>query len=434
MSETEPGTRTIQVDYLARVEGEGAMHLRINGDAVEAVELRIFEPPRYFEALLVGRDFREAPDITARICGICPVAYLMSAVHAMEAACGVTPEPGVHQLRRLLYCGEWIESHGLHIHMLHLPDFLGYHDAIQAAKDHPEVVRRGLRLKQAGNALVELIGGREIHPVNVRVGGFYRAPKRDELLAIRPRLEAALQDAIETADFVAQLPFPEFERAYLFVALQHPDQYPMNLGQLAFSDGRVLPVERFDDVLVETHAPYSHALQTRTTEGQAVHMGPLARFALNRDRLSPEAQAAATRAGLTSVCRNPYASILIRAIEVIHACETALQLIDGYRPPAQPAIDVTPRAGEGCAATEAPRGLLYHHYRIDDAGRIESARIVPPTAVNQVTIEEDLYHHVAPQVHASDDELRSLCERAIRNYDPCISCATHFLDLTVERT
>ena len=428
-----PASRQIDVEYLARVEGEGALHLRIEDDRVAAVQLRIFEPPRFFEALLVGRDFREAPDITARICGICPVAYLMSSVHAMEALCGVEVEPAVRDLRRLLYCGEWIESHGLHMHMLHLPDFLGYPDAVHAARDHPEVVRRGLRLKKAGNSLVELIGGREIHPINIRVGGFYKAPSIVELQAIRPQLEAALDDALEAGRFVAGLDFPEFERDYLFVALQNSNEYPTSLGQLGFSDGRVLPVGSFNQELVESHETHSHALQTRTVEGRAVHMGPLARYALNREQLSPRAQELVQQTGLEPVCLNPYKSILVRAVEVVHACETALQLIDGYTPPAQPAVEVEPRAGIGAAATEAPRGMLFHQYQIDANGLIESAQIVPPTSVNQATIEEDLYHYVSPRVGESDDQLRSACELAIRNYDPCISCATHFLDLTVER-
>ncbi len=426
-------TRTIDVGYLARVEGEGSLHLRIDQGRVSEAQLRIFEPPRFFEALLRGRDFREAPDITARICGICPVAYLMSACHAMEQACGVRVEGSLRDLRRLLYCGEWIESHTLHIYMLHLPDFLGYAGAVELARDKPEVVRRGLRLKKAGNSLMALLGGREVHPVNVRVGGFYRVPRRDELLALRPELEWAVAAARETVALAAGLDFPAFERDYEFVSLRHPDEYPFNEGKLASSRGPELPVSGYDDYLTEQHVAHSTALQSHSPQGGAVHMGPMARYALNHDHLTPLAREAAAAAGLGPVCRNPFQSIIVRAVEVLFACEEALRLIDAYRPPEQPCIKVEPRAGTGYGATEAPRGVCYHRYTIDEQGLIQDAKIVAPTSVNQRVIEEDLYHYVTPNLDRPDDELRAVCEQAIRNYDPCISCSTHFLDLTVER-
>ncbi|MGZ5434340.1 MAG: Ni/Fe hydrogenase subunit alpha, partial [Thermoanaerobaculia bacterium] len=211
-------TRTLKVDYLARVEGEGAMSVRIRGGRVEDVKFRIFEPPRFFEAFLRGRMYTEAPDITARICGICPVAYQMSSVHAMENALGVTVDGQLRALRRLLYCGEWIESHALHIFMLHAPDFLGYPDVLQMARDHPETVKKALALKKAGNDIVALLGGREIHPVNVRVGGFYSVPSRRDLDTLRDRLEMALELALETVRWTAALPTPEHDEDYEFVA------------------------------------------------------------------------------------------------------------------------------------------------------------------------------------------------------------------------
>src|SRR5687768_3186421 len=205
------GTRTVKVDYLARVEGEGGMYVKIRDGRVEDVKLKIFEPPRFFEALLRGRNFGEAPDITARICGICPVAYQMSSVYAMEAAFGVDVGEPIHQLRRLLYCGEWIESHALHVYMLHAPDFLGYSDVIGIAKDHPEIVQRGLFLKKVGNEIMTLLGGREIHPINVRVGGFYRMPTSTELRKLAERIEKARDIAVEAAKWVSTFHFPDFE-------------------------------------------------------------------------------------------------------------------------------------------------------------------------------------------------------------------------------
>jgi coenzyme F420-reducing hydrogenase alpha subunit len=229
--------KTIKVGQLARVEGEGALKVTIRDGAVTEAELNIFEPPRFFEAFLRGRMFGEAPDITARICGICPVAYQMSAIHAMEDALGVTVDGPLRALRRLLYCGEWIESHGLHVYMLHAPDFLGYQSAIELARDHGETVRRGLGLKKAGNQIVALLGGREIHPINVKVGGFYRAPTRRELATLIDPLERARDAALETVRWVSTFDFPACERDYEFVALSHPDEYPFNEGQIVSSRG-----------------------------------------------------------------------------------------------------------------------------------------------------------------------------------------------------
>lgn len=426
-------SRVLGVDYIARVEGEGALHLRLEDGAVAEAQLRIFEPPRFFEALLRERDFAEAPDITSRICGICPVAYLMSACQAMEAICGAKLPAELQRLRRLLYCGEWIESHTLHIHMLHLPDFLGYPDAVSLARDEPELVRRGLRLKKLGNTLMRIIGGREIHPINVRVGGFYRAPDRQRLTSLLPELSWGLQAAQDTVERVARLSFPDFERDYHFGALQHPRDYPLEAGTLASSRRGGAPVSGYERLYAERQAPYSTALHTYPAGGGSVQFGPLARYALNRDRLTPAARAAAEAAGLPAVVRNPFQSIVVRAVEVVLAVEEALRLVETYQPPAVPAVAVTPRAGTGHGATEAPRGTLYHRYTLDAEGLIRDAKIVAPTAVNQRVIEEDLAAYVAPHAKLDDAALKALCERAIRNYDPCISCSTHFLDLTVER-
>jgi len=431
---TSPETRTIKVDSLARVEGEGALYLKLDGDTIQDLKFRIFEPPRFFEAFLQGRDFREAPDITARICGICPVAYLMSACHAMENLCGVTVDGQLRALRRLLYCGEWLESHALHGFMLHLPDFLGYPDAVQMAADHRELVERALRLKKLGNHIMTLLGGREIHPVNIRVGGFYRVPTRAELEALRPELEWALEALMATAPVLAGLEFPEMEPDYEFVALHHPDEYPFNEGRLRSSKGVDVPIDHYDQVLMEEHVAHSNALRSRMLVGHGpAHMGPLARYALSHSQLGPKARAAAAAMGLGEVCRNPFRSLLVRAVEMVFSCEEALAIIDAYEQPEAPAVSVEPRAGTGFGATEAPRGVCYHRYTIDAEGIIQDAKIVAPTSVNQRVIEDDLWQVVQPRLDLPDEELRLICEQAIRNYDPCISCATHFLDLTVER-
>ncbi len=426
-------SKTLRVPYLARVEGEGGLYLRIKGGAVADVQFRIFEPPRFFEAFLRGRKFTEAPDITSRICGICPVAYQMSAVHALEAALGVTVPGPVRALRRLLYCGEWIESHALHVFMLHAPDFLGYPDAVRLAQDHPDLVKMGLRLKKLGNSLVSVVGGREIHPVNVRVGGFYRAPTPAELAPLAEELKWAREAAVKTVRWVAGFDFPDFEPDYEFVSLCHDSEYPLNEGRLKSSRGLDIPVQDYESHFVEEQAPYSHALRSSHLGQGPYLVGPLARYNLNFARLTSLGREAAQEAGLSEVCRNPFKSIIVRSIETLQAVDEALALISAYERPAPPSVPVTLRAATGCAVTEAPRGSLYHRYRLDDAGLILEAKIVPPTSQNQRMMEADLRQYVPRHLDLPEDRLTWQCEQLIRNYDPCISCATHFLKIRIER-
>jgi coenzyme F420-reducing hydrogenase alpha subunit len=429
----ERRTKTIRTDYLARVEGEGGMLVRIKDGRVTDVKLRIYEPPRFFEAFLRGRAFTEAPDITARICGICPVAYQMSSVRAMEQICGVEVGGQLRALRRLLYCGEWIESHALHVFMLHAPDFLGYESAVHMARDLPELVAKALELKRTGNELMTVIGGREVHPINVRVGGWYRAPRKRELAGLVEKLERAREIALETVGVTAGFDFPDYEHDYELVALAEPDEYPIDRGRIGSSRGLDIDVSEYDEHFVEEHVPWSNALHSRLRERGSYLCGPLARFALSYDRLSPLAREAAAAVGLGPGERNPFRSIVVRAVELVYAADEALRLIAGYEEPDAPAVDVEPRAGVGHGCTEAPRGILYHRYELDAEGTILDARIVPPTSQNQRTIEEDVRGVVERSLGVPDEELALLCEQTIRNYDPCISCATHFLKLEVER-
>ncbi len=433
MSPAERHTRTITVDAVARVEGEGALYVKVTGGRVTDVRLQIYEPPRFFEAFLRGRQCAEAVDITARICGICPVAYQMSAAQAIEDACGVQVPEDLRALRRLIYCGEWIESHALHVYMLHAPDFLGYESAVHLAQDHPALVQRGLDLKKAGNALIALLGGRAVHPVNVRVGGFYRVPTREELQPVAEQLKRARDDALETVRWVAGFSFPAFEGDYEFVALRHPAEYPITEGRLVSSRGLDIGVRQYDDHFVEEQVPHSNALHARLRDRGLYFVGPLARYNLNFDRLSALARDAAGDAGLGPVCRNPFQSIIVRSVEILYACDEALRLIDGYEAPPRPAVDVPPQAATGYGCTEAPRGILYHRYAIDAAGAIREVKIVPPTSQNQKIIEDDLRRFVEARLDLPTPQLTWQCEQAIRNYDPCISCATHFLRLEVDR-
>lgn len=425
--------RSIGTDGLARVEGEGSLHIDIHDGTVREVTLDIFEPPRYFEALLRGRHFTEAPDITARICGICPVAYQMSACAAMEAACGVSVDDRITALRRLLYCGEWIQSHALHVYLLHAPDFLGCADAVEMSERDPSAVERGLRLKRTGNRLMELVGGRAVHPINVRVGGFYRTPDPAEVAELAEPLRRALDDALATVEWVSTFDFPDVTCDYRFVALRAPSVYAIESGRIHSSDGLDVDAAGFDELVEEEHVARSTALHARLRGRGPYLTGPLARFALGADHLPGVARQAAAAAGLASPCTNPFRSIVVRAVELVTACSEALALVEGYRPPSLPATPVAPRAGRGVGATEAPRGLLFHAYEIDGDGTIQSARIVPPTSQNQLTIEDDLRRVAAASLDLDDDALTWRCEQAVRNHDPCISCAAHFLDVTVDR-
>ena len=428
-----PTDRVVDVEALARVEGEGALNLKIKGKKVTEAKLRIYEPPRFFEAFLCGRHFTEAPDITARICGICPIAYQMSAVHAMENACGVEIKGPIRDLRRLIYCGEWIESHILHIYMLHAPDFLRCDNVFQIARSNLKIVQRALRLKKIGNELVRLIGGREVHPINVAVGGFYKVPTKEQLTTLVEDLEWACDAAQETVRWTSGFKFPDFEQDYEFVALRHPHEYPFNEGQLVSSNGLDIPIKDYEDNFFEEHIPYSNALHSRLKNKGTYMTGPMARLNLNFDKLGSRAQKAARVAGLKPSCRNPFKSIIARSVETLYACEEALRIIRDYEQPRDPSIPVHPRAGTGYGCTEAPRGILYHRYTIDEKGTILNAKIVPPTAQNQSRIEEDLKHFVEEKMRLSKDKLTWQCEQLIRNYDPCISCATHYLKLNVQR-
>lgn len=429
------GRETIEVPILTRVEGEGGVTVRLRDNTVEGVELRIYEPPRLFEALLQGRPLEDVPDVTARICGICPVAYQMSSVHALENALGVMVTPDLRRLRRLLYCGEWIESHALHIHLLHAPDFFAVNSGMELARQFPDEVRRGLQLKKFGNRLLETLGGRAIHPINVAVGGFYRWPRRDELARLVPDFEWGLEAAVETVRWVAGFSFPDFTTDCESVALRHDDEYPFNEGRIVSSHGLNIPVNDFDHEFCEVQVAHSTALQAVRQSTRAPYLvGPIARLNLNRDRLGETARRLADEIGWEATCSNPFRAIVARALELVQVYEEALQILRAEPPTGPCRIDYHPRAASGCAATEAPRGLLFHHYAIDAAGKVVSARIVPPTSQNQMQIEQDLRAYLTRglNAHRPREVLARDCEQLVRTYDPCISCSTHFLKVTWE--
>ncbi len=425
-------TKDIIVPALARVEGEGALYIRTKDGQIDEIELNIYEPPRFFEGFLLGRHYQEVPDITARICGICPVAYQMSGAQALEQAYGIQITPEIRALRRLLYCAEYVESHALHIYMLQMPDLLGKESVIEMAEIAPDVVKKALRLKKIGNNLLKAIGGRSIHPVNTKVGGCYRWPDVENIKGLLDDFKWALQASLDTVQFAATLDFPDFEVDYEFVALTHPDEYAIYDGEILSSTGRKVTVEEYESVYLESHVAHSTALHSHTVDGNPYFVGPLARLNLNFDKLRSVARKAAEDIGLAMPLKNPYKNLIARAIELVEVCDVAIELIEAYDPQGDPYMDVELMDGEGSGVSEAPRGILYHRYKAGADGLIKFAKITPPTAQNYPRMEADLWK-LAPDVLALPHKEASLaCEHLIRSYDPCISCSTHFLKLTVE--
>ncbi len=428
-----PGAeREFRVDYLTRVEGEGTLQLRVRDREVVEARLKIFEAPRYFERLVVGRTGDEVIDIVARICGICPIAYQMSAVHGFERLYGVEIDPSVRALRRLLYCGEWIQSHALHVYLLHAPDFLGYPSALAMAADHRDAVEQGLAIKRLGNQIISALGGRPVHPISVRVGGFSRAPRPKDLEALRRGLDVAVEQAQATVRLVAGWEPPALEHPQPLVAMRHPDEYPYNEGRIVSSDGLDIDLGAWGDAFEEQHLEGTNALHARTHDGQVYLLGPTARVTLAAGQLHPLAAEALAETGLQEEIRtNIHRSIVARAVELLHACAEARDIIDAYQPPAEPRVPFTPRAGVAAWSTEAPRGLLHHRYEVDEQGHVTHAQIVPPTSQNQGAIEADLAAFAPTVLDLPHAEATHQMEMLIRAYDPCISCATHFLDLRI---
>jgi coenzyme F420-reducing hydrogenase alpha subunit len=428
-------TKRLVVDTgpLARVEGEGSLTIESEGGKVLDVRLNMFEPPRYYEAFLQGRKVEEVVDIVSRICGICPVAYQISALNALEGLFGVEIDEQVQRLRRLIYLGEWIESHALHVFMLAAPDFLRVPDAMTLAKQKPDLVNKALSLKHLGNSLMAVIGGREVHPVSLKLGGIYKAPERESLAGSLLKLETLQGFAEEAVRLTSSFEAPALERDVTFVSLRESTRYAITGGDIVSNRGLHIAPSAYEDNFVEHQVEYSNALRSLTREGESYMVGPLARVNLNFDQLSPKARELADDVGFKSPVTDPFKSIVGRALELVHALEQVKEEVRLYSRPAHPYSSYEYREGTGFGVSEAPRGVLYHSYEVSRKGYIEKAKIVPPTAQNQVRIEEDV-RQLAPRIiEAPPAEARRISEMAVRNYDPCISCATHFLKLKVQR-
>lgn len=424
---------SINVPILARVEGEGALELAIRDNVIESLKLKIYEPPRLFEKFLEGRSYTEVLDFVARICGICPVAYQMSAVHAIESIFNVNPSHWVHDMRRVFYCGEWLESHSMHIHFLAAPDFFGFATAMEMAKKYPEEIRRGLRLQSLGNALIKLFGQRSVHPVGACVGGFFQAPSKQDVQNVLEKLQSSIDDAEELIKWTASLPLHDNTHNFTCVSLRHAQEYPMNSGNIVSDKGLNISIDEFENHFKEFQVPYSNALHC-TLQDQPYLVGPLARVNNNYDRLPKKIHNIVDKSAMQFPSKNMHHSIVARAIEIYYGILEAIRILKNYQSPKASKIDINPKPGIGFGCTEAPRGMLWQRYEMDVNGLVKSAQIVPPTSQNQARIEEDLRISLTQfGLDKEEKDLRLYSEKIIRNYDPCISCSTHFLDLRIKR-
>ena len=431
MSETR--TIHLNVPVLTRVEGEGALDIRIENGSIEHLQLKIFEPPRYFEKFLEGRQPQDVIDIVARICGICPVAYQMSAVQAIESAAGIEVSQWVTDMRRVMYCGEWLQSHSLHIHLLALPDYLGFSNVADMAAKFPDEVKCGLSLQSLGNKLIALFGGRSVHPVGVCPGGFFKAPAVDEVNSLIPLLEEAKKKTEKLINWLASIDVPNDAQDFVSVSLRHEDEYPMNAGRIVSDAGLDIDLADYEKHFTESQVYHSTALYCHLHD-QPYLVGPLARLNNNLDRLPESTRDLLNKSGIKFPSRNMFHSMFARGLEIHVAIVEALRLLKSYSVPKETRTEITMQAGTAYGCTEAPRGILWHRYDFDEQGLVTHSQIVPPTSQNQARIEEDLHLSLnAYGLDNTEDALRLHSEKVVRNYDPCISCATHFLDLRLER-
>ena len=415
----------INIGYIARVEGEGAVEFEIKGGKLTELKLNIWEPPRFFEGFLVGRRLEEVPDIVARICGICPVSHMTTAIRAMENALGIEPSEQAVRLRKIMSLSQIAASHLVHIYMLALPDYHRLHSIADMLPEHRAAIERLLKMKEAINNITSAFGGgRALHPVSMVVAGFTSMPKRDTIGKVLKDLEEIKQDTIETLKMVAALPYPEFNSDVEYVAIKSTGGYAVNEGRIASSGGLDITEDDYLKVFKEEQVLYSNAKRTQIKGRGSLMVGALARLNLKFDMLHPDAKKSAEELGFVPPFHNPFKNILAQAVEIVHCVNECIGLLDGLSDE-RPWVDLKFKDSEGFAVTEAPRGLLYHSYAINRRGVVEHANIVTPTAHNFMGLEESLRKLVEENIEKPKEELSFLCEMLVRAYDPCFSCSVH---------
>jgi sulfhydrogenase subunit alpha len=428
--------KSVIIDHICRVEGHGGITVNIKDGKVAEVNLSLFEGPRFFEPLVVGREYNEVAPILMRICAICSAAHTVASLMAVESAFGTTVSPQTRLLRELLVHGGNIESHALHLFCLAIPDFLGYPSAIALASDHLQEVKMGLELKKLGNTIQEAIGGRAIHPVNAVVGGFGRLPTCEQLLDLKAQLEKGLKQSLAGVDLVSSLNVPGFctsPNIYAALLLDGPE-YSLFGEKIGLSVGDTKNVSMYKDICKERTVAHSHAKQS-WFQNKPFAVGALARIALNGNKLSGQAKSANEKLGLDPPPDNMLYNNAAQAVEIVYSIERSLDIIDqlltdGIKQ--EKPAEVTIRAGSGVGAVEAPRGTLYHSYSFDKLGRLTEADVITPTAQNQANIEKDLRVSVENLMDEPKKSLGPKLEMVVRAYDPCISCAVHLVELDSE--
>ncbi len=421
----------VNVHHLTRVEGHGNIVVDVKNGELVKCQLEIVEAPRFFEAMLRGRPYYEASHITSRICGICATGHATASLRATENALGVEISEQTKLLRKLLFHGEMLDSHVLHIYMLVAPDFLGVGSVLPLAGTHPDVVKRALRLKKMAGDLCTMISGRHTHPIAMAVGGFTHLPTIKELLALKDRLIAAREDIDETIALLKTLPWPQFERETEYISLKKDEEYAFIDGVIATSDGFTYNLPDYRKVTNEHLLPHSTAKHCKHNR-ESYMVGALARFNNNYEQLHPQAKAAAAEFGMTPLVTNTFLNSAAQAVEIVHCVEDSIELIDKLvdRDIKEEALyKFEGQGGEGVGSCDVPRGTLFHNYVINNDGKIEEANCIIPTGQNYANMEADMRTLVPQILDRPQAEITHTMEMLIRAYDPCISCSTHFLNV-----
>lgn len=417
----------LRVEHVARVEGHGNIAVDIEDGRVSDVRMDVVEPARFFESMMVGRRFDDAPTISSRICGICSPNHTLTAIKAVEAALEVEVSERTDVLRRLLVHGSYLQNHATHLYIFAAPDYVGLPSVFPLAETHPDVVARALRIKKLGNELTACVGGRPVHPMTAVIGGFTSEPDRRELGSFRERLMEAAHDAVQTVRLFAGFEEPEFETSGEMLALVSDTEYAIYDGAIGAVDGAWRrAVSEYREVIEERVVASGNAKHS-TVGGRTFMVGSLPRWGLSAGLLSPLAAKAAAEAGLGVTSRNPFLNNLAQAVELIDAAERCVGYIERLAEMEGDSRPVSFRvaAGSGAGATEAPRGTLYHSYSIDDDGLIVAADVVTPTAQNLGNLEADMREFAPTVADRSPEGFALLIERLVRAYDPCLSCSVH---------
>ncbi len=429
MSKRRAGPQTsgkkIEVCYLARVEGQADIKVEVTSTGDVKAQFAVFEPIRFIEAFLEGREYYEAHEIASRICGICPIAHQMTALRAVENALNVEVTSQTIALRRLLALSGWIQSHTLSLYFLTLPDYLGFGSVMDVANEYMDSVKQALRLKKLGNDLSEIVGGRAVHPISAVFGGFSKAPRKEDLAEIRQRSQREKEDIWDTVDLFRSFDYPEIDRKTELVAISSDEEYAVNEGRLKSTNGLNLSERQYRVYVQEKEVPYSNAKKSFINDRDFLS-GPIARVSINYEQLTSDAKKAAKLLNLNLPCCNPFANIKARVVELVYALDEINRIVDVLKLDysEQPMKAEKGNSCEGFALTEAPRGLLYHSYKLDSSGLVKKADIVPPTAHNSASIEASL-RGLAPKLLEKKQDLKLGCEKLLRAYDPCISCSVH---------